>query len=87
MLFVYFVDVAYSIYYFYFGEYWLKYHNRWFLRVDVIFFQEKKRQEMIALEKQLEEEQLKQARLAEMARANKQHLIDYMARVGFMCIY
>ena len=48
------------------------------------FLQEKKRQEMVALEKQLEEEQLQHSRLAAQSRANKKHLVEYMARVGVL---
>jgi len=49
--------------------------------VDVLMMQEQRRREFIRLEKQLEDDQRQQAMLAAQAAANKNHLVQFVAKV------
>jgi len=48
---------------------------------DVLMTQEQRRREFVRLEKQLEDDQRQQALLAAQAAANKNHLVQFVAKV------
>ena len=47
-----------------------------------MLIQEQRRREFVRLEKQLEDDQRQQARLAAQAAANKNHLVQFVAKVS-----